>query len=148
MPRQQYLIYWNMSTYTNRRRMISSKLWLCVVYCDEGRTTTHLNKNILAHFILERVWSFYEVWETDGDRLLYWPTTILTYYFCWPKQAVLFSRPHLALLLLNRRAVVGHRPKRGTLSNCKLALTQPSLTLTGISTYYFITPTTSDYITW
>ena len=118
---------------------------------NEGR---HFFKRIkLSHFIPEKglmlLWCVRQTTEEDKtyysiDSLLIlltiahsviFKTLVMTSFASWQG-------------MLNRRPGVGHRLQRGTVSDCKLALSQgltdsnPSIWLAGIYTYYFITPTT------
>ena len=80
-----------------------------VVYRGEGRTTTH---NIYTSFYsfqrgqISVVWERQTEREKDEDGLLDW--SIASSSLLFSTHAVLFSRPHLALLLLGR---VGSQPE-------------------------------------
>ena len=73
-----------------------------------------------------RGWSFCGGWETDEgrqDRFLYWPITSSidhsTLCYLQDPRSTSASSPGF----YNRRPGMGHRPRGGDLSDCKLALT-------------------------
>ena len=63
--------------------------------------------------------------EGDEQRLPYWP---ITFFFSWPYYAMLSSKPHLVLLLLdrvvfNRKPAVGLCPSRAFFVTARSFLT-------------------------
>ena len=122
-----------------------------MLYTMMKEETTTLGYKSITLFILLGVKASV-MWETDRGRQR--QTALLTHnFFSWPYHAVLPSRPHLTLLLLlgwgrvySAWGLLLTAAPVGTLNDCKMGLTQLTLTLTdlGICTYHFIIPTISD----
>ena len=90
-------------------RFTNKTTWDCIVLRDEGRTTTLRYKNITLFILLGVKASV--VCERQIERGQQRQTVILTdkFIYSWSYHTVLFSKPHLALLLLSRR-VLNRRP--------------------------------------
>ena len=119
---------------------------------NEWWRTTFLYEN-RSLFILLWVKLRLCVRPTDGGRQR--QTAILTHnFFSWPYHAVLSSTPHLALRIFDR--VTQPVVLQATALSGALSVTASRLWLrlplthsqAGIWMYYFITPRTSDKITW
>ena len=112
-----------------------------VIYCDEGRTTTLLSKNMSFYsFEMGQIYVVYERQTETGTQRQISMLTHNFFFFSWSWHAVLFSRSHKALPLLDWGTQLG------ALNDCKLALTHTASNwprpARSICIYHFVIPTT------